>query len=92
LWKIELGESEEFLKGLEADGIETEALKTRPDIEGWPLECLNGFYLLNNKRVEGNIPLQEIQAYIQIMDIKEKQEFLYMICILDNALRNSNGN
>ncbi len=88
-WELEWGKHEGFLSGLKESGIEPQALKGKPELDGTAHEMLTHFYVLNRSRNigvgVGPIPITEMEAWIRLNEIDDIEMFLRVMIALDDA-------
>lgn len=86
-------ERQKFLKTLEGQGIEPEALRNKPRLKPWVAEYYRAFQVLSSSRMIGMggasaIPISEIVAYFALCEVRdpdEREAYVKMIQALDSA-------
>lgn len=88
-WQLEWGENADFLQEIADSGQEVPALNSRPHIFPDNIEYLQAFFDLspsrNNGMVEGPIPISEIVAYCDLMDVLDRETMFYRVRACDNV-------
>ena len=92
-WELEWGPKLDFLKTLQEQGQEPEALKNRPRLKPWVADHYKAFQTLSNSRpigmgVVGAIPISEIAVYLdlfRVCDYGERETFITMMQAIDSV-------
>jgi len=94
-WDLQWGTPEKlkFLKTLQEQGQEPEALKNKPRLKPWGADYYRAFQTLSTSRPTGMggvgaIPLSEMMAYFALSEIRdpdERETYVKMIQALDST-------
>ena len=82
-WDLQWGseDKQKFLKTLQEQGIEPQALRDRPRLTPWVVEYYSAFQTLSASRPVGmggvgSIPISEMMAYFELVEIRDPDERL----------------
>jgi len=91
-WRLRWGDKTDFLADVEALGLESKALDSRPTVYPWMTEYISGFDVLSTRRTNGMalnpISLHEIESYIRLFEIEDSIIFIHFIILMDSEFLN----